>query len=195
MRYYLTSKFIIFIFSVFLISCSTPKFAYFNNSYSGYSSARDSDQEKTTEKEQPEVVPNDISASTETIPVSVQKPAELTPEEPDIQAVEKKNKQISEQELSNLKEDIHSSFDNMTKKEKRIKKRAIRKEIRESLKESKTDRTQVNTLLLVIIAILLPPLAVALVDGLTGPFWLSLLLTLLFYIPGLIYALYRIFKT
>ncbi|MFL5731419.1 MAG: YqaE/Pmp3 family membrane protein [Cytophagaceae bacterium] len=49
-------------------------------------------------------------------------------------------------------------------------------------------------MLLVILAILIPPVAVLLVDGLKGPFWLDILLTLLFYVPGLIYALYRIFK-
>lgn len=47
-----------------------------------------------------------------------------------------------------------------------------------------------NTLLLAILAILLPPLAVALHEGgINGKFWLSLLLTLLFWIPGVIYAL------
>ncbi len=47
-----------------------------------------------------------------------------------------------------------------------------------------------NTLLLVILAILLPPLAVALHEGrINGKFWLSLILTLLFWIPGVIYAL------
>jgi len=47
-----------------------------------------------------------------------------------------------------------------------------------------------NTLLLVILALLLPPLAVYLHEGvINGKFWLSLLLTLLFWIPGVIYAL------
>lgn len=47
-----------------------------------------------------------------------------------------------------------------------------------------------NTLLLVILAILLPPLAVYLHQGtINGKFWLSLLLTLLFWLPGVIYAL------
>jgi uncharacterized membrane protein YqaE (UPF0057 family) len=50
--------------------------------------------------------------------------------------------------------------------------------------------TDTNTLLLVILAILLPPLAVALHEGgINGKFWISLLLTLLFWIPGVIYAL------
>ncbi len=47
-----------------------------------------------------------------------------------------------------------------------------------------------NTILLVILAIILPPLAVYLHEGsLNGKFWLSLLLTLLFWLPGVIYAL------
>ncbi|MBA2498147.1 MAG: YqaE/Pmp3 family membrane protein [Chitinophagaceae bacterium] len=47
-----------------------------------------------------------------------------------------------------------------------------------------------NTLLLVILAILLPPLAVYLHQGeINSKFWIALLLTLLFWIPGIIYAL------
>jgi len=44
-------------------------------------------------------------------------------------------------------------------------------------------------LLLVIVAILLPPLAVGLKVGITTPFWINLILTLLLYLPGLIHAL------
>lgn len=47
-----------------------------------------------------------------------------------------------------------------------------------------------NKLLLVIIAILLPPLAVGLKAGFGGAFVLNIILWLLFYIPGLIHALY-----
>lgn len=47
-----------------------------------------------------------------------------------------------------------------------------------------------NTLLLVIVTILLPPLGVFLHQGaINTQFWISLLLTLLFYVPGLIYSL------
>jgi len=45
------------------------------------------------------------------------------------------------------------------------------------------------TLLVIILTILIPPLGVALVFGLSTEFWISLILTLLFYIPGLIYSL------
>lgn len=79
----------------------------------------------------------------------------------------------------------------LTRKEKK----AFRKEIKKALKANIHDRTFFMTLLLVILAIILPPLAVLLVDGLRGPFWLDILLTILFYLPGLIYALFRIFRT
>lgn len=69
-----------------------------------------------------------------------------------------------------------------------------KKEVKE-VKQSSRRRTVFLSVLLVFIAILFPPLAVLLVDGLRPPFWLSILLTLLFYVPGLIYALFRIFKT
>jgi uncharacterized membrane protein YqaE (UPF0057 family) len=47
-----------------------------------------------------------------------------------------------------------------------------------------------NTILLVILALLLPPLAVYLHQGeINTKFWISLILTLLFFVPGVIYAL------
>ncbi|MFA4852173.1 MAG: YqaE/Pmp3 family membrane protein [Bacteroidales bacterium] len=52
-----------------------------------------------------------------------------------------------------------------------------------------------NDLLLCIIAILLPPLAVYLVRGIGNDFWIDVLLTLLFWIPGVIYALLVILDT
>ncbi|RMG61577.1 MAG: YqaE/Pmp3 family membrane protein [Bacteroidetes bacterium] len=42
----------------------------------------------------------------------------------------------------------------------------------------------------IILAIILPPLAVLLRYGLSGKFLINLLLTILGYIPGLIHALY-----
>lgn len=52
----------------------------------------------------------------------------------------------------------------------------------------------VSTVLLAILAILLPPLAVYLHENaINTKFWISLLLTLLFWIPGVIYALFVIF--
>lgn len=53
---------------------------------------------------------------------------------------------------------------------------------------------QTNTLLLVIIAILLPPLAVYLKTKSVGSTLINLVLMFLFYFPGLIHALYVILK-
>lgn len=46
----------------------------------------------------------------------------------------------------------------------------------------------------IIFAIILPPLGVFLEVGFKGHFWLSILLTLLGFIPGIIHALYVILK-
>lgn len=78
-----------------------------------------------------------------------------------------------------------ADWDKLTAKEKRMK----RKEMKQAIKDAKASGADGETLLLVIIAILLPPLAMALYDGLSTRFWISLLLWLLFYIPGLIYTL------
>jgi uncharacterized membrane protein YqaE (UPF0057 family) len=53
---------------------------------------------------------------------------------------------------------------------------------------------ETNKLLLVIIAILLPPLAVGLKEGVGGQLVLNIVLWILFYIPGLIHALWVVLK-
>jgi uncharacterized membrane protein YqaE (UPF0057 family) len=83
------------------------------------------------------------------------------------------------------------SFKNLSKKERKAK----MKEVKMAAKEFKAGKNSAsapttNTLLLVLIAILLPPLAVYLHQGeINSKFWIALLLTLLFYVPGLVYAL------
>ena len=49
-------------------------------------------------------------------------------------------------------------------------------------------------ILRVVLAIFIPPLAVALQSGLSAPFWINLVLTILGYIPGVIHALYVVLK-
>jgi len=53
---------------------------------------------------------------------------------------------------------------------------------------------QQTRLLLVIIAILLPPVAVGVKRGIGISLVISIILTLLFYLPGLIHALLVVFK-
>jgi len=89
-----------------------------------------------------------------------------------------------------------AEYDALSKREKRKFKRTMRKKVKKELKQLKKDlksgalESDEMTILLVILAILLPPLAVFLYEGeATVRFWLSLILTLLFWIPGVIYAL------
>jgi uncharacterized membrane protein YqaE (UPF0057 family) len=82
-------------------------------------------------------------------------------------------------------------FKGLSRKEKREKFRLVKKNVREfKAAKAKGAEASTNTLLLVILAILLPPLAVYLHEGTTNNrFWISLLLTLLLWLPGVIYAL------
>ncbi len=49
-------------------------------------------------------------------------------------------------------------------------------------------------ILRIILSVILPPVGVFLQVGITGHFWLNILLTLLGYIPGLIHAIWIIAK-
>jgi uncharacterized membrane protein YqaE (UPF0057 family) len=60
-------------------------------------------------------------------------------------------------------------------------------------KASTASHDDVNLILLVILSIILPPLAVFLVRGIGGAFWLDILLCIFFWLPGIIYALIVIF--
>jgi uncharacterized membrane protein YqaE (UPF0057 family) len=48
------------------------------------------------------------------------------------------------------------------------------------------------TLILIILAVFLPPLAVFLMVGLGRDFWINLILTLLGWLPGMVHAIYLI---
>ena len=84
-----------------------------------------------------------------------------------------------------------AQFKSMSKSERKDKFKEVKKQLRELKAQKKADSApSTNTALLVILAILLPPLAVYLHQGeINTKFWISLLLTLLFFLPGVIYAL------
>ncbi|MCB0592545.1 MAG: YqaE/Pmp3 family membrane protein [Lewinellaceae bacterium] len=81
----------------------------------------------------------------------------------------------------------------LSKKELKKVKRQQRKQFKKALKAKLKEFRQENDtdlLLLVILAILLPPLGMYIYEGsATDRFWISLLLTLLFFLPGVIYTL------
>ena len=84
-----------------------------------------------------------------------------------------------------------NEFKNLSKKERKSRIKEAKKEMKAYQAAKKAgDDPSTNTLLLVILAILLPPLAVYLHQGeINSKFWISLILTLLFWLPGVIYAL------
>lgn len=55
-------------------------------------------------------------------------------------------------------------------------------------------KKKVDKLLLIILAILLPPLAVFLKDGIKSHFWINIILSLFFYVPGILHALWIVLK-
>ena len=71
---------------------------------------------------------------------------------------------------------------------------SIKKHKNESLRFAGTAYVaETDPVLLVILAIIIPPLAVYLVDGIGSLFWLDLVLTLFFWIPGVVLALLVVF--
>jgi len=84
-----------------------------------------------------------------------------------------------------------SELKSLSKKEKKQRFKDVKKAIKDFKASKKAGaEPSTNTLLLVLLAILLPPLAVYLHEGTANnKFWLSLILTLLFWVPGVIYAL------
>lgn len=84
-----------------------------------------------------------------------------------------------------------AEFKNISKSERKSRIRLAKDELKAFKAAKKAGReTDTNTLLLVILAILLPPLAVYLHQGeINTKFWISLLLTLIFWLPGIVYAL------
>jgi len=95
-----------------------------------------------------------------------------------VSAIAPEAKTVTEAEaLALAKEKLAS----MTKAEKR----ELKKEVKEAMYQTGS-RTSIIE---IILAVLLPPLAVFLHDGIGTSFWISIILTLLFYVPGIIYAL------
>ena len=82
-------------------------------------------------------------------------------------------------------------FNSLSGKERRQRLRAVKAAVKQFKADKRAGREPlVSTAVQVIVAILLPPLGVYLHEGtINSRFWISLLLTLLLYLPGLIYAL------
>ncbi len=129
--------------------------------------------------------PSDLTASNESSPEAELLPTDQKPSKTiasgkeDLKDQRSKEKQVLRQVKQQLK--------SMSKEERR----ELREETLAKMKlDDKTTDTDMNLALLVIITILLPPVGMLIYEGgVTNRFWISLLLTLLFYVPGLVYSL------
>jgi uncharacterized membrane protein YqaE (UPF0057 family) len=90
-----------------------------------------------------------------------------------------------------------TEFKSLSKKEQKVRIKEAKKQVKVFQKEKKANRSaNVEMWLLIVLAILLPPLAVYLHEGeINGKFWLSILFWFLFIIPGVIYALLVVTNT
>ena len=84
-------------------------------------------------------------------------------------------------------------FKSLSKSERKSRMKEVKKQLKQfkaDKKAGKTGKAETAMWLLIVLCILLPPLAVYLHQGtINNKFWISLVLTLLFWIPGVIYAL------
>lgn len=109
-------------------------------------------------------------------------------------SVPSSKKTTSSTESVPVKEAVRD-FKHLRRSERKAKIREVKKAIRNFKAEKKSGRASDDqTVLLVILSILLPPLAVYLKeDEINSKFWIDLILTLIFWIPGVIYALLVVF--
>ncbi|WP_255594409.1 YqaE/Pmp3 family membrane protein [Pontibacter sp. HSC-14F20] len=175
-----------------MFACSSAKYYEF----AGHKQAPYNDMKKPAPKQ--EVAP-EISLSEVAMAAAEEKATEKAVAEPELEAsaaipaapvapapkvapiapVAAEEVTVTEAEaLAMAKERLAS----MTKAEKK----EFKREVREALKQ---DRGGDLSIIKIILAVLLPPLAVFLHVGIGTQFWISLILTLLFWIPGVIYAL------
>jgi uncharacterized membrane protein YqaE (UPF0057 family) len=84
-----------------------------------------------------------------------------------------------------------NDFRNLSKAEKKERIKEVKKAIKEyKAAKKKHMEPKASTLIQIIFAILIPPLGVYLHEGVINTrFWIDLILTILFFLPGMIYAL------
>jgi uncharacterized membrane protein YqaE (UPF0057 family) len=87
-------------------------------------------------------------------------------------------------------------FKNLGKTEKKLRAKEAKKLLKDFKKQKKNgDDVKTDEILLAILCVLLPPLAVYLHQNkqTNNKFWLSVILSLLFWVPGIIYAILVVF--
>ena len=81
------------------------------------------------------------------------------------------------------------SFNKEVRKAKRELNKEIKSIVKKEIKEAKKQGADDDYILMMVLAFIIPPLGVGLTYGITNEFWISLVLTLLFWLPGAVYSL------
>lgn len=101
----------------------------------------------------------------------------------------------TEETVAAAKAEHKAMLDALTPAERRAYKKDQRRELRSAFKDLRQAKksgnaAEVDQVVLILLAIFIPPLAVFLYEGeINTKFWISLILTILGFLPGIIYAL------
>lgn len=171
-------------FMALVFGACSPKYgAHFNNSSEFYKTPVQSkpvlaQTEERDESPQLEITSDRLTASKEVmvLPQAPPKVQEL------VKAYEAKAEAIKAKDLP-AKEEKKA-----LKKESKQVKKQLNKELKKNIKALKQQDADADYVVMMILAIVIPPLGVGLTYGITGEFWLSLLLTIIFWLPGAIYS-------
>ncbi len=100
------------------------------------------------------------------------------------------NPLTKEKPVPSVKEMLNS-FKDLSRSDKKARFKEVKKELKDYKKLKKAGKEPLaDRTLIIILAILIPPLGVYLHEGeINSKFWISLVLTLLFWLPGAIYSL------
>ncbi|AHM58295.1 hypothetical protein D770_00085 [Flammeovirgaceae bacterium 311] len=183
-----------------LASCSPKYGAHFTPSQQGPNLA--------TVEEKTETVAPLVAENPAAMPVEVEKRAMETGSsdviaDVAVPAEAPAVKEITPKQQRKVLRELRKELKGMTKEEKQEFQHQVVRQLKEQQLNSimsEDDQREpggsgINTVLLTIITIFIPPLGVFLHQGeINSRFWISLVLTLLFYVPGLIYSLLVIFN-
>lgn len=117
------------------------------------------------------------------------KPLTLSSKNSTSEIAEEKNNENTEVTAENTTTSSKQTIQTPLSKLKTFK--TLKKTVKEQ--NSSKGNEEIALIILVLLALLLPPLAVYFVKDIGTEFWISLILTLLFWVPGVVYALLIVF--
>lgn len=189
-------------FLFMLMSCSPEYGAHFAPSKQAPSVAVQEQQSEAVaplEADVPEDVPAVVeeratAAGAEKVITDIEVPA-IAPEKTAITAKEqRKVLRQFKKKLKSMNDEEREAFKNQVVNQLKEQQKGMNLSAADNASEQDTARGAVSLALLIVLAIILPPLAVFLHQGeINTKFWISLVLSLLFLVPGIIYAFLVIF--